>query len=105
VQARGVVLLHDEAVTHLAFNLWRRLGGLIELALSFVFFQGHREHHLTTETQRHREKPRTLTATGAKFREDVNEEISFVKLRALRGQRFSASLHGIESLHRATRIP
>ena len=51
VQARGVMLLHHEAVPSFGCEFRRRLWRLLELALSFVFFQCHGEHYLTTETQ------------------------------------------------------
>ena len=41
VQARGAVLLDDEAPLLAFVQFWRRLGRLLEVSLAFVFFEGH----------------------------------------------------------------
>jgi hypothetical protein len=49
VQARGVVLLHYEAVTGLCLNLWGRLRRRFKPPLPFVFFESHCRFILTND--------------------------------------------------------
>src|ERR1700736_873376 len=55
VQARSVVLLHHEPVSSFLPDLGWRFGRVLKLAFTFVFFQCHREPHLTTAVRSHRE--------------------------------------------------
>ena len=73
------MLLHYEPVPGFGFKFRRRLGRLLELALAFVFFQGHGETPFN-----HRETPLGF-ARGRHVTEKLNprilREMPFAKLK------------------------
>jgi len=76
-------------VTGFGLDLRGRLGSLLKLALSLVFFQGHGEHHLNTETPlgfargrlRHGEK--RSSALLNRYRGVTRNPAPFIRVRDL----------------------